>query len=109
LSTPTISRHEVQIFRELLNATEWLSTSELAEQAGVSPRTARAHVTKLVGQGIAERAEVFPGYRYRIAQRATGNDWGRPGAPPPPVVAYLGQLRNAATALGIRLPDGRQG
>ena len=95
MATPTISRHEVQIFRELLATTGWLSTTELAEQAGVSARTARAHVTKLVGEGIVERAEVFPGYRYRIAQRATGD--------------YLGQLRNAATALGIRLPDRRQG
>lgn len=92
LSSPTISRHEVQVFKALLATREWISVAELAKLAEVAPRTARAHATKLTDRGLVERAEVFPGYRYRITRNAVRS-------------TYDAELRSAADAMGVALQD----
>lgn len=90
--SPTIGRHEVLVYRTLAaDVDAWLSSAEVAERAGVAPRTARAHVAKLVDRSVAQRAEVSPGYRYRIA--------------PHDQTGYKAQLHAAAAALGIELPE----
>jgi DNA-binding IclR family transcriptional regulator len=88
-----VSRHEVDVYRALAAAgSAWLSNNEVAQRAGVAPRTARAHTLKLVRLGVAEQAEVFPGHRYRIAEFAEQRNRG-----------YVDRLRRAAEVLGISM------
>jgi len=65
-----VSEHLARIYRCLLDADDWLTAKEIAKGARVAPRTARAHALKLVGLGVCDQAEVFPGHRYRIAATA---------------------------------------
>ena len=60
-----ISIHEVRVWRAL--SAEWRTILELASAAGVARRTASLHCGRFVEMGLAERAEVFPGYRFRRA------------------------------------------
>lgn len=88
-----ISRHEVAVYKALLNAGDtWLSNKQIAELADVSLRTARAHTLKLVRLGVLDQAEVSPGYRYRMAGRGAGRNH-----------AYVARLNHAAQALGVAL------
>jgi DNA-binding IclR family transcriptional regulator len=88
-----VSRHEVDVYRVLAAAgSSWLTSRQVAEQANVSARTARAHALKLVRLGIVEQAEVFPGHRYRVSEFASVRNRG-----------YLDRLHQAATVLGIEL------
>jgi predicted transcriptional regulator len=88
-----VSRHEVDVYRVLLEAGKaWMSSNQIAERADVSARTARAHALKLVRLGVAEQAEVFPGHRYRIAEFADKRNRG-----------YVDRLQRAASVLGIEL------
>jgi len=91
-----ISRHEIAVFETLLKADGWITNREIAEQAGVAPRTARAHSLKLVQLGIADQAEVFPAHRYRISEFAAQRNRG-----------YTDRLARAAEALGMSLSDRR--
>jgi DNA-binding IclR family transcriptional regulator len=86
-----VSRHEVSVYRALEAAgTSWISSREIAERAAVAPRTARAHVLKLVRLGIVDQAEVFPGHRYRLAEHADKRNRG-----------YFDRLMRAAEVLGV--------
>lgn len=94
---PTISSHEVAVYRALAyraltSARSWLSSAELAARAGVVPRTARHHALRLVRLGIVEQAAVFPGHRYRLAEEGVGD------------TAYLARLLHAAEVLGVDIP-----
>ena len=70
-----ISEHEIR-FWKALHLREWQTSRELAEAAGVAPRTARAFALKFVRLGIAEQAEVFPGHRYRVSPFAEKRNRG---------------------------------
>jgi predicted ArsR family transcriptional regulator len=72
-----ISLHEVKVFAAL-NRREgrWATSKEIAGEAGVAGRTARAHLLKLVRLGIADQAEVFPAHRYRRAEKAAKRNAG---------------------------------
>lgn len=71
-----ISAHEVAVWTVLVNASTWLTSAEIAEQASVAPRTARAHALKLVRANLVDQAELFPGHRYRIAPSAAQRNRG---------------------------------
>jgi DNA-binding IclR family transcriptional regulator len=88
-----VSLHEVAIYKALCSANDaWLTSAELAIRAKVAPRTARAHALKLTRLGVVDRAPVFPGHRYRIAEHTAerGSD-------------YVARLRHTASVLGIDL------
>ena len=72
-----ISVHEVRIFiavRGLMP--KWATSSEIATLANVARRTSRQHLLKLTHLGLVECAEVFPGHRYRIADKADKRNGG---------------------------------
>ena len=83
-----VSRHEVLVFKALLEADPWITAAEIAQRADVAPRTARAHALKLVRLNIVDQAEVFPAHRYRIAANASKRNRG-----------YFDRLYRAADAL----------
>ena len=90
-----ISRHEVQVFAVLARKpAAWLSNTNIAaELDDVAPRTVRQHTQRLVKLGLVEQREVFPGHRFRLAEKARQRNGG-----------YLDRLNGAAEALGIPLP-----
>lgn len=87
-----VSRHEVAVFRAMLQASGWVSSKDIASAAQVAPRTARSHALKLVRLGVADQADVFPGHRYRLSDHAGQRNRG-----------YVDRLRRAAEALGVQL------
>lgn len=89
-----VSRHEVAVYSALMKATTWLSSKEIADRAGVSPRTARAHALKLVRLGLLDQAEIFPGHRYRLSEHADKRNRG-----------YVDRLAKAAEVLGLSLEN----
>ncbi|MEO3856204.1 hypothetical protein [Acrocarpospora sp. B8E8] len=89
-----ISRHEIEVLKVLSgNQTSWLSNAEIAARAqGVAPRTVRATTLKLVKAGVLDQAEVFPGHRFRLADRAAQRNRG-----------YFDRLHRAAEVFGVEL------
>ena len=80
------SIHEVRVWRAL--TAEWRTVLELAAAADVSRRTASLHCGHLTDIGLAERAEVFPGHRFRRAAIIQNLDYER-------------QLEAAGRAVGL--------
>lgn len=62
-----ISPELCRIYGFVKAAERWVTSREIAERAEVSGRTARAHALSLTEAGVFERAEVWPGNRYRLA------------------------------------------
>jgi DNA-binding transcriptional ArsR family regulator len=69
METNEVSIHQARLFAAI--GTEWRTATEIAELASVKPRTARHHLLRFVQLGIADVAEVFPGHRYRRAEKAS--------------------------------------
>jgi DNA-binding IclR family transcriptional regulator len=70
MATDLISPHEVRlllVFRQ--RADEWLTNNVLAQEARVSPRTARAHTDRLVRLGVLEEQQLYPGPVFRLADQ----------------------------------------
>ena len=86
-----VSIHQVLVFRAL-STDRWRTSREVGELlAGkVGDRTVRAHLLALVRLGLVEQAEVFPGHRYRLAEKAKQRNGG-----------YLARLERAAEVFGI--------
>jgi Fic family protein len=88
-----ISEHEARIFVVLLaKKGRWLTNRQIATEAKVAERTARSHTLKLVKLGILDQAEVFPGRRFRISDKADKRNLG-----------YINRLQSACEVFGICL------
>lgn len=88
-----ISLHEARVYSVLKSAKEqWMTAKDAAQKARVAPRTARAHVSKLTKLGLLDVAEVFPGHRYRLSDKASKRNQ-----------AYLQRLDNAIEVFGEAL------
>lgn len=85
-----ISLHEVKAFLALRSASDWITSKDIAERAGIAPRTARLHALRLVRLGIVDQAEVFPAHRYRLASNARNRN-----------VNYLQRLEQACEVFGL--------
>lgn len=86
-----VSLHEVRLYRAVMSANgQWLTSRALAEAAGIADRTARAHTQKLVNLGILDVAEVFPGHRFRLSEKAGKRNQ-----------AYIRRLDRAAEVFGL--------
>ena len=90
METSEISEHKVRVFLFMEEAIGWKTSNEIASGAKVAPRTARAIVKNLVGLGILDMAEVFPGHRYRVATQAEKRN-----------KAFVLRLREAASVFGL--------
>lgn len=89
-----VSRHEVEVFR-VLHSTghSWRTNAELAAACrNVAPRTVRAMTLKFVRLGLVDQAEVFPAYKFRLAEKAAKRNRG-----------YIDRLHHAAEVFGISL------
>jgi DNA-binding IclR family transcriptional regulator len=85
----SISIQEIRVFQALSAHTgEWLTNREIAEEAAVAERTARAHTAHFVELGIAAVTELFPAHRYRLKDRAAVSD-----------TSYLERLEQAVEVL----------
>ena len=70
METNEISAHEVRVFLFLKDSGRWVTAKETAKNASVAPRTARFHLLKLSRLGLLDSAEVYPGHRYRLSDKA---------------------------------------
>lgn len=62
----SISPHEVRMFLLLSgNTRRWFTSNDIASEAKVSPRTARAACQRWAKQGLLKVVHVWTGYRYR--------------------------------------------
>lgn len=84
-----ISAHEVAFARVARKAANWQTAKELAEQAGIAPRTGRAYALKFVRLGLFDQAEVWPAHRYRWSTMAAKRNR-----------AYVQRLDQAAVIFG---------
>lgn len=86
-----ISLHEVKLFLAIKGRDgKWATSRDLAAEAGVAERTARAHLLKLVNLNVLDVAEVFPAHRYRLAGKAEKRN-----------TSYFVRLRNAIEVFNI--------
>jgi hypothetical protein len=87
-----ISRQEVEVFRVLsAHASQWMTNADIAAECDrVAARTVRAVTQKLVHLGILDLAEVFPGHRFRLSEKAAKRNRG-----------YADRLRRVAEVFGI--------
>jgi hypothetical protein len=86
-----ISVHEARAFVAFLrNRTRWITSKDLAREAAIAERTARAFCTKFVRLGLLDLAEVFPAHKYQIAAKASKRN-----------AAYLGRLQKACEVFGL--------
>jgi hypothetical protein len=86
-----ISIHEVRIYRTFTQSPDkWLTNQEVASLSDVAGRTARLHTKRLVSIGVLDVAEVFPGHRYRLSEKAGKRDAG-----------YVNRLQKASEVFGI--------
>jgi len=86
-----ISIHEIRVCQALRSDTgRWFTSKDIAMAADVALRTANAHSRRLAQLGIVDRAEVFPGNRYRwsaLAETRNGS--------------YCDKIKSAAQVLGV--------
>jgi predicted ArsR family transcriptional regulator len=85
-----VSVHEARVYLALLAGDRWLTANDVAEQASVAPRTARAHCLKLVRLGLVDQVETFPAHRYRWSEKGSKRNRG-----------YLQRLEQAVSVFGI--------
>ncbi len=86
-----ISLHEVKLYRAIQKrGAIWATSKELANDSGIAERTARAHLLKLARLNVVDIAEVFPGHRYRISDKADKRNAG-----------YITRLERASEAFGF--------
>lgn len=71
-----ISVHQLRIYLFVKGSSAWLTSKEVAIGAKVADRTARQHLFRLVGLGIFDQAEVFPGHRYKFSDMASKRNYG---------------------------------
>lgn len=69
METAEVSEHMIRVFTAL-DEKVWRTAAEVAVAAEVAPRTARAHLLRLVRLGLLDQAEVFPAHRYRVSTLA---------------------------------------
>ena len=87
-----ISLQEASFFKVLCNAkSSWCTSSQLADEATVSPHTARMYARRLVDFGIVEVVKTFPGYRYRLTDNGR-NEIDK---------EYLSRLEKAVEVFGL--------
>jgi len=91
-----ITREGFQTYRYLkANRQRWVTVDDVANAGGFVGRTARKHLADLTSAGVVDRIEVFPAFRYRLAD------------PPPPRASDLvGRLEQAAEVYGAPRPGG---
>lgn len=69
LAVDRISAHEVRLLLAFQrNADAWLTNAEADEVSGISPTTARLHMSRLVRLGVRDVERLFPANRFRLGK-----------------------------------------
>lgn len=71
-----ISIHQWKIYDCLVKSQTWMSNKDIAQKTGVSLRRVGFHTNNLVQLGILDQAEVYPGHRFKISNRADKRNTG---------------------------------
>lgn len=75
MESRSVSVQEIRVFQALkAHPGKWLSNHQIAEEALVAERTARAHTARFVEAGIAEVATLFPSNLFRLKDRKDMDD-----------------------------------
>jgi len=74
---PKITEQQFAVYCCVRDAGRWMDASEIATNAKVNQRTARAHARKLADLGVFELNDAFAGYRYRLAANSTECEYRR--------------------------------
>lgn len=85
-----VSLHECRVFLTLKNSVKWMTNNEIATEAKVAKRTASSKTKKFVDLGICDVAELYPGHRYRLSQKADKRN-----------TAYMKRLEEAVVIFGL--------
>lgn len=85
-----ISIQQVKVFRYISQAKNWVSNHEIAQATGVSLRNVSLHTHRLTSLGILDQAEVYPGHRFRVCEKAEKRNGG-----------YLARLKRAESVFGL--------
>lgn len=72
------------------NESRWMTSKELAAEALIAERTARAHLARLVRLKMVLAFETFPGRRHKLAEKAEARN-----------KAYFARLNRAIEAFGL--------
>lgn len=91
MESAPITESELRVVRALQGAgsERWFSNREIADDAGISTRTATLYTTRLVALGVVEQAEVYP-HRFRWCGQASKKNG-----------AYVKRLTKAFEACGM--------
>jgi predicted transcriptional regulator len=91
-----ISLHELQVYRALVAQKDtWVTVLDLTKKVEhVARRTITHHLQRFLTLGLVDRAETFPGHRYRWA--AKGDKRNR---------AYMLRLQRANEAFGANIEE----
>jgi DNA-binding transcriptional ArsR family regulator len=79
-----VSINQVRVYHHLKTLNTWQTNKEISAALGMSLRNASLHTHRLVGMGICDQVEVFPGHRYRLSDKASKRN-----------LAYLRRLEQA--------------
>lgn len=86
-----ISLHQVKIFLYVKGAGRWVTNQEIAAATTFSNRTIRFHTKHMVELGLFDHAEVFPGHRFRLAEKPEVRNKG-----------YLLRITQAIEVFGLK-------
>jgi hypothetical protein len=84
-----ISIQEVKVFLGLQSG-DWVTNEVLSQKLKIPARTVRQKTKKFVDLGLCDVAEVFPGHRYRLSEKADKRNF-----------SYLNRLKLAREIFGL--------
>ncbi len=84
-----ISIHEIKVFTAL-ESKSWKTNKDLSEETKIPLRTVSFKTKKFVDLGICDLAEVYPGHRYRLSDKASKRN-----------KAYFDRIIQAKSVFGI--------
>lgn len=86
-----VSVHEARAYAAFARqGGRWITSKDLAREAGIAERTARAFCLKFTSLGLVDLAEVFPAHRYRLSDKAARRN-----------AAYVRRLETAQEVFGL--------
>lgn len=93
-----VSTHQLRVFQCLARAhpRQWMTNKAIACATGVSLRNVSLHTRRLVDLGIFDQAEVFPGHRFRLSEKADKRN-----------AAYMIRLKQAEDIFGMLVSKGQ--
>ena len=65
-----ISKQLIEIINYMESTDAWVSIRQIAADTRISHNTVRPHVRKLMNLGMVNRVTLYPGYHYRLSEKA---------------------------------------